>query len=142
MGSIQKNVEDWDEERLGGLVGMNLRIAFMRTTCGSCDWEEAGKAGNHSKFFLVDDICYYVGSQNLYIANLAEWGVVVDNEESTQNVLGHYWNKIWSAAWDAVPEEERDFNVDDVMAGCQIDRAPRPDSEYTDEEWEQILLRM
>jgi len=138
--AIKLHFPDADEERLTGLVGVNLRCAYLRGSCGSQDWQDVGKAGNHAKFFIIDDIAYYVGSQNLYIADLAEWGIIIDSEEQTQKILDEYWNKLWGASYEDVPEEERDCNVDNVLAGCELDRNPVDVSEYTEEELEAMLL--
>mmetsp|Transcript_51578 Transcript_51578/g.102455 ORF Transcript_51578/g.102455 Transcript_51578/m.102455 type:complete len:713 (+) Transcript_51578:77-2215(+) len=138
--AIQSNIQDVDEERLSGLVGINLRLAYLRTNLGTMDWQEKKKAGNHAKFFVVDDICYYIGSQNLYIANLAEWGIIIDNEEQTQKVLEEYWNPLWEKSYLDVPEDERDFNVDNVLAGLELDRNPQDFSDLSPEELEAMLL--
>lgn len=137
--AVQEHFPDAEEERLAGLVGCNLRVAYVRGSCGTMDWLERKKAGNHAKFFIVDDIAYYVGSQNLYIANLAEWGIIIDSEEQTQKVLDEYWNKVWGSSFEDVPEEERDCNVDNVLAGRELDRTPG-NAELTEEELEALLL--
>jgi len=138
--AIQLNFPDADEETLAGLVGINLRVAYMRASLGSMDWVDPKKTGNHAKFFIVDDICYYIGSQNLYIANLAEWGIIIDSEEQTQKVLEEYWCPLWSASYEDVAEDERDCNVDNVLAGREIDRNPQDISEFSPEELEAMLL--
>lgn len=139
--AMKENCEDFIEERAAGLLDVNLKMAFMRGSCGSRDWKERRKTANHAKFFCVDDISYYVGSQNLYIANLAEWGVVVDNEEQTQQILEEYWNKVWRRSYEDV--KEKDAYVDNVMARCQIDRPPTRDlSNLTDEEKDQLYILM
>jgi len=138
--SIRANYPDCDEERLSGLVGINLKVAYMRSNAGPCDWsDKVGLAGNHAKFFIVDDICYYVGSQNLYIANLAEWGLIIDNAEQTQKVMDEYWNLLWHNSYENVPEEER-LDVGKVLEGCDVDRNGPPVGELDDEQYEQMLL--
>lgn len=77
-----------------------VRVAFIRLATADGKWEDGAKIGNHAKFFCIDDLCYYIGSQNLYIANLAEWGVVVDSETATQNMLGEYWTHLWDESFD------------------------------------------
>jgi len=131
--AIQSNIPDVDEERLSGLVGNNLRLAYLRPGDGTMDWNHRKKSGNHAKFFIVDDICYYIGSQNLYIANLAEWGIIIDSEEQTQKVLEEYWNPLWGKSYEDVPEDERDFNVDNVLAGLELDRNPEDFSDLSPE---------
>lgn len=50
--------------------------------------------GNHAKFYLADDRVYYVGSDNLYPHNLAEFGYLVEGD-SVADVLKNYWNHVW-----------------------------------------------
>ena len=42
----------------------HLRVCFLRNKRGD-EWETGSKVGLHSKFFIVDDVCTYIGSQNL-----------------------------------------------------------------------------
>ena len=44
-----------------------------------------------AKHFIIDDICCYIGSQNLYICDLAEWGVVIDDAPSVKKIKEEYW---------------------------------------------------
>merc|ERR1712241_899677 len=92
------------------------------------------------KFFMIDDCCYYIGSQNLYIANLAEWGVVVDCEEKTHSILEQYWNPMWKACYESVSHEERDCRIERILVDCGIDRAAVLDQGALDEEQLQHLL--
>ena len=73
--------------------------------------------GNHAKFFMIDDCAYYIGSQNLYVADLSEWGLLVDDAGQTRNVIKEYWHPLWSNSWDPT-----DFDADKVMEGLNIDR--------------------
>src|SRR5690606_36600668 len=50
--------------------------------------------GNHAKFYLADGRVYYVGSDNLYPHNLAEFGYLVEGD-SVADVLKNYWNHVW-----------------------------------------------
>ena len=73
--------------------------------------------GMHAKHFIVDDIATYIGSQNLYICDLAEWGVVIDDEAQTQKIMEEYWNPLWKYSYTG-----EDVDVDAVMDGLDIDR--------------------
>ena len=61
---------------------------------------------SHVKLVIVDDQAFYVGSQNLYpgdvsdpvITQLADFGVVVDDADTTQSFITAYWNDAWQAA--------------------------------------------
>jgi hypothetical protein len=44
-----------------------------------------------AKHFIIDDICCYIGSQNLYKCDLAEWGVVIDDAARVQAIKGEFW---------------------------------------------------
>merc|ERR1712232_1211120 len=60
----------------------------------------AGRIGNHAKFFMIDNKCFYIGSQNMYEADLAEWGLIVDDTAAAACVLTGYWNPLWREARD------------------------------------------
>ena len=66
---------------------------------------------------MIIDICCYIGSQNLYLCDLAEWGVVVDSPAATKQIMDQYWNPMWYASYTA-----DDCNVQEVMDGLEIDR--------------------
>jgi hypothetical protein len=44
-----------------------------------------------AKYFMIDDICCYIGSQNLYKCDLAEWGVVIDDAARVQAIKEEFW---------------------------------------------------
>lgn len=50
--------------------------------------------GNHSKVYLADDYAYYVGSDNLYPHNLAEFGYLIEGDPVAM-FIADYWNKVW-----------------------------------------------
>ena len=50
--------------------------------------------GNHAKVYIVDDTCYYIGSDNLYPHNLAEFGFLIEGA-SVKDLLDNYWNYVW-----------------------------------------------
>jgi hypothetical protein len=109
---------DVDDAHLRRLVHENLRVTYIRSARGCDEWPDKGHIGNHAKHFLIDDMCFCIGSQNLYIANLAEWGIVVDSIAETQKVMEAYWNPMWANSF----ERDRDCSVDKVMDGLGIDR--------------------
>ena len=49
---------------------------------------------NHGKVLIVDDFAYYVGSQNMYAANLAEYGVIVDSAAETKRFASGYYAQV------------------------------------------------
>lgn len=115
--AIQANVDDADEDKLRSVINDKLFVTYVRTASGQHTWESGAAMGNHAKFFMVDDLCYYIGSQNLYVCNLAEWGLVIDDKEQTDNILNQYWNPLWEQSF-----QEADMDENEVMEGLGIDR--------------------
>ena len=58
-------------------------------------WSDNVGIGNHSKFFVVDDQAFYLGSQNFYVSNLSEFGLIIDDQEVTADILDVYFNPAW-----------------------------------------------
>ena len=89
--SIQKQYSNVDDSKLRAMVNDNLRICFMRHG-KSPNYQDGKTIGLHSKHFIVDDTCCYIGSQNLYMCDLAEWGIVVDSEEEVKKIMNDYFD--------------------------------------------------
>lgn len=138
---MKKGGNSENQDVLRDLIKLNLHVSYMRATCGTHDWEKNGKVANHSKIFIVDDICYYIGSQNLYIADLAEWGIIIDDAAQTQKILADYWEPMWDMSFARLPEASRDCNVEKVLKGCSLDRSALPDESCSPETREAILLK-
>ena len=81
-------------------------------------YSDGGNIGLHSKFFIIDDICSYIGSQNLYICDLAEWGLIIDDKTETEKMIDFFWNPMWKASY----VEGEDCNTQEVMDGLKINR--------------------
>jgi hypothetical protein len=113
---IKKLFPNASDEKLRQLVRDNLRICFIRHA-KKTTYRDGKNIGNHSKFFIIDDIASYIGSQNLYMCDLAEWGVLVDDETETKKMIADFWNPLWEASYTA-----QDCDVDKVMDGLDIDR--------------------
>ena len=86
--------------------------------------------GNHSKHFIVDDVATYIGSQNLYVCDLAEWGVVIDDAEATKKMMEEVWCPMWKWSYEEAP---KDVDVHQVMDGLGIDRNGADPSDLDDE---------
>lgn len=114
--AIQKQFPDAEESILAEKVKDNLRICFLRSEQGT-QFEDGSSKGMHSKHFIVDDKCTYIGSQNLYVCDLSEWGVVIDNVEQTRKFKETYWDRLWRASYTG-----DDVDVVSVMEGLGIDR--------------------
>jgi len=113
---IKKMFPGAPDERLRNMVNSNLRICFIRHAKSS-EYADGKTIGNHSKFFIIDDIASYTGSQNLYMCDLAEWGVLIDDATETKKMLNDFWNPLWEASYTG-----KDCDVDAVMDGMNIDR--------------------
>lgn len=55
-----------------------------------------GVYGTHTKLVMVDDAVVYVGSQNLYPANLQEYGSIITDAGATALLKETYWDKLWT----------------------------------------------
>lgn len=62
-------------------------------------------------------MCCYIGSQNLYECDLAEWGVVIDNRETVESIRTQYWDQMWMVSY-----KPEDCDVQKVMDGLKIER--------------------
>jgi phosphatidylserine/phosphatidylglycerophosphate/cardiolipin synthase-like enzyme len=115
--TIRKQFPKAPDEDLRKKVAENLRVCFVRRKCGN-KWDNGtDTVGMHAKHFIVDDICTYIGSQNLYICDLAEWGVVIDHADSVKKIMDEYWKPVWEASYTG-----EDCDVQQVMDGLDIDR--------------------
>lgn len=132
--TITKNYPDAEDGELRQKVADNLRVCFIREEFGST-WEDEQTLGMHAKHFIVDDVATYIGSQNLYVCDLAEWGVVIDDEETTKNIMEEYWIPMWANSFTG-----EDVDVDAVMDGLDIDRNGADPSEIDEEIKEQMKI--
>ena len=114
--SIQKQYSDVDDVKLRSMILDNLRICFIRHG-KSPNYADGKTIGLHSKHFIVDDICCYIGSQNLYMCDLAEWGIVVDSEVEVKKIMNDYFAPMWENSYTG-----EDVDVEAVMDGLNVDR--------------------
>ncbi len=52
--------------------------------------------GTHAKLLFVDQAAFYIGSHNLYPANLQEHGMVVTDAKAAGELIAQYWSKVWN----------------------------------------------
>mmetsp|Transcript_25039 Transcript_25039/g.30795 ORF Transcript_25039/g.30795 Transcript_25039/m.30795 type:complete len:680 (+) Transcript_25039:123-2162(+) len=114
---IRRLYPDAEDGDLREKVVSNLRVAVIRNG-GGRKWETGMNLGMHAKHFIVDDVCAYIGSQNLYVCDLAEWGVVIDDAGQTGKFMEEYWNPMWELSH----VDGQDVDVDVVMDSLDIDR--------------------
>lgn len=58
-------------------------------------WPGGQAIANHSKFWMVDDRTFYIGSDNMYPVNLQEFGYIVDDRSAATDILESYWTPLW-----------------------------------------------
>lgn len=113
---IQKQYTKVDDEKLRAMIAENLRICFIRHD-KQAQYADGKSIGLHSKHFIVDDTCCYIGSQNLYMCDLAEWGVVIDSEEEVKKIMDDYFIPMWTSSYTG-----EDVDVQKVMDGLKVNR--------------------
>lgn len=79
---------------IDALICKKLHLANQRSS-NKDDWADGRKLANHAKLIIVDDHTFYLGSQNLYIANLAEYGFIVDDPNATRAMLREYYEPMF-----------------------------------------------
>ncbi len=114
--SIKKKHSDVDDGKLRAMVIDNLRICFLRHD-KNCNYKDGKTMALHSKHFIVDDVSTYIGSQNLYMCDLAEWGVIIDSEAEVKKIKEEYFDPMWKDSYTG-----EDVDVENVMDGLKIDR--------------------
>ena len=74
-----------------------ITYAPFRFSAALSGWPQAGAKplGTHTKLVIVDDAAFYIGSHNLYPANLQEYGNIVFDSTATAQLNEAYWNKLW-----------------------------------------------
>ena len=113
---LRKQFPEADDDQVRQKITDNLRICFIRREYGNT-WADDLTIAMHSKHFIIDDICTYVGSQNLYICDLAEWGVFIDDADETKKIMEKYWNPMWKYSFTG-----EDCKVQDVLDGQNVNR--------------------
>jgi hypothetical protein len=113
---IKKQFPQADDASLRKKVEDNLRVCFIRHAKTNT-YKSGMTIGNHTKHFIIDGITSYTGSQNLYVCDLAEWGVVIDDATVTKKIMDDFWYPLWEASYTG-----EDCDVNAVMDGLKIER--------------------
>ena len=87
-----------DDTDVHGLLCDRLTLAQMRFSDEDDTWNNGAGVGNHAKLLVADDTTFYLGSQNLYLSDLAEFGLIVDDEEITAELMEDYWTPMWTTS--------------------------------------------
>ncbi|MBC7659182.1 MAG: hypothetical protein H7249_05685 [Chitinophagaceae bacterium] len=71
--------------------------APFRFSSSLSSWPNAKNApiGSHTKLVMADDSAFYIGSHNLYKANLQEFGNIVTDAGAASRFKYEYWDKVW-----------------------------------------------
>jgi hypothetical protein len=68
-------------DALRALSCQKLHVTSIRSS-PSGTWPGGVTAANHAKLVFVDDQAFYIGSQNEYVADLTEFGYLVDDKRA------------------------------------------------------------
>jgi phosphatidylserine/phosphatidylglycerophosphate/cardiolipin synthase-like enzyme len=62
-------------------------------------YSDDSQASNHSKVYIIDEDCFYVGSDNMYPSRdkegLQEFGYLIEDKKETLKFKTDYWDKLW-----------------------------------------------
>lgn len=81
-------------QALRDLLCQKLHIAPLRFSTEDT-FPDGTPLPNHSKFVMIDDQAFYIGSQNQYDAGLTEYGYLVDDARAAFQVVQTYFNPLW-----------------------------------------------
>jgi len=98
-----------DNAQLRKIVGDKLRIGFLRNQFGN-QWQDGTLFALHTKFVSIDDICVYIGSENLYVLDLPEWGLLFDDENTTQKLVEKLYEPMYKYSFTG-----EDCNFDEIF---------------------------
>lgn len=119
MKTMKEQFPEASNDELKTKVNDNLRVCFLKNLSGN-KWASKNNVGLHSEFFIVDDVCTYVGSQNLCLFDLAEWGVAIDDAKMTAAIVDSFWTPMWNASYC----DGSDCDEDRVIEILDVDRDP------------------
>lgn len=80
-----------------------IEFAPFRISAELAEWpNKGGPFGTHTKWIMADDLATYVGSQNLYPADLQEYGSIITDVNAVAKLKAEYWDKVWGESSSAV----------------------------------------
>jgi len=79
---------------VNALLCSRVHLASLRFG-PDASWPSGKTIANHSKFWMVDDRAFYIGSDNMYPVNLQEFGYIVDDRKAAADILDSYWTPLW-----------------------------------------------
>lgn len=81
-------------ENLPNLSVIPIHLQDKQTTHYRQTSEGPDGVGNHAKTLLIDDILFYIGSQNFYQNNLNEFGYFIESQQLANQYNVNYWNHL------------------------------------------------
>jgi len=75
-----------------------VEYAPYRYSATDDSWKAGGGFASHAKMLIVDDSAFYIGSQNFYVSNLQEFGLIVADQAATKQLQKKNWDLIWNAS--------------------------------------------
>lgn len=91
---VQKQAGAPNGAELRDLLCNHLHLAPVRFST-SDNWPNLAAFANHSKFLMIDDRLFYVGSENFYPVSLQEYGVFINDATAAKQMKSDYWDKLW-----------------------------------------------
>ena len=80
---------------LDALLCSKLHLAPFRYNATESTWPDGTPFASHTKAVEVDGQAIYLGSHNMYPADLQEFGYIVDDSRVTAQWLSQYWASVW-----------------------------------------------
>jgi hypothetical protein len=81
---------------LDELLCSKLHLAPFRYNGVDATWPDGTPFASHTKIVEIDGQGLYIGSHNMYPANLQEFGYIVDDSNVTGQWLSQYWANAWA----------------------------------------------
>ncbi len=79
---------------LDDLLCRRLHVAPFRFG-PDATWSANRAIGLHAKLWMVDDRVFYIGSDNVYPADLQELGFIVDDRRAAAELRQKWWDPMW-----------------------------------------------
>jgi phosphatidylserine/phosphatidylglycerophosphate/cardiolipin synthase-like enzyme len=97
FGSFAQKHPETHPANADGIALVCEKLSLMRLRASDSEtWKDGRTLANHAKVIVVDDRAFYAGSQNLYVANLAEFGTIVDDPAATKTFVDVYMSQVES----------------------------------------------
>lgn len=82
-------------KELTELLCKKLHLATLRFGPSDKWLDPPYEFANQSKFLMVDDKVFYVGSENVYPEDLIEHGVFISDSAAVKQIREEYWDELW-----------------------------------------------